>query len=131
MFFPNLNFNLTYLAIHLYFLFLSHPSWSLNHHSSLPFPAVLQSQAKSTLSRLNASPAEKADRQKRLATAVRTVLECIGEDPDREGLLRTPERYAQALMWMTKGYEERLPGRFFYSTPLHTNTTPPPPPFFF
>ncbi|KAH9938579.1 uncharacterized protein B0H18DRAFT_1112718 [Fomitopsis serialis] len=39
---------------------------------------------------------------------VRTILECIGEDPDREGLLKTPERYAQALMWMTRGYEERL-----------------------
>jgi hypothetical protein len=43
---------------------------------------------------------------------VRTVLECIGEDPDREGLLRTPERYAQALMWMTKGYEDRLAGSY-------------------
>jgi hypothetical protein len=95
--------------------------------STRPLPAVLQSQAKSTLSRLNASPAEKAARQKRLATAVRTVLECIGEDPDREGLLRTPERYAQALMWMTKGYEERLPGRFFLCHPY----TPPPPRFFF
>lgn len=40
--------------------------------------------------------------------AIRTVLECIGEDPDREGLERTPERYAKALLWMTKGYEERL-----------------------
>lgn len=43
-----------------------------------------------------------------LSSALRTVLECIGEDPNREGLLRTPERYAKALMWMTKGYEERL-----------------------
>lgn len=39
-----------------------------------------------------------------------TILECLGEDPEREGLLRTPVRYAQALMWMTKGYEERLAG---------------------
>ena len=76
-------------------------------HHSLPHKT-----AKSTLSRLNASPAEKAARQTRLATAVRTVLECIGEDPDREGLLRTPERYAQALMWMTKGYEDRLAGSY-------------------
>ena len=37
-------------------------------------------------------------------------MECIGEDPDREGLQRTPARYAQALMWMTRGYEERLSG---------------------
>lgn len=81
--------------------------------------------AKSTLSRLNASPAEKAARQTRLATAVRTVLECIGEDPDREGLLRTPERYAQALMWMTKGYEDRLAGSYppiFFNIPCTPNT---------
>lgn len=45
-----------------------------------------------------------------MAAAVRAILECIGEDPDREGLQRTPERYAQALLWMTKGYEERLAG---------------------
>ena len=57
---------------------------------------------------------------------MRTVLECIGEDPDREGLLRTPERYAQALMWMTKGYEERLAGRFFMPTPSHPTQFYPP-----
>lgn len=45
-----------------------------------------------------------------MASAVRTILECIGEDPNREGLLRTPDRYAQALLWMTRGYEERLTG---------------------
>ena len=66
--------------------------------------------AKSTVSRLNESPSEKAAREAKLAAAVRTLLEGIGEDPDREGLLRTPERYAQALLWMTKGYEERLTG---------------------
>ncbi|KAF8609544.1 GTP cyclohydrolase I [Ceratobasidium sp. AG-I] len=64
--------------------------------------------AKSTLSRLHESPAEKTERIAKLSSAVRTLLECIGEDPDREGLQRTPERYAKALLWMTKGYEERL-----------------------
>lgn len=43
---------------------------------------------------------------------MKVLLECIGEDPGRDGLLKTPERYAKALLWMTKGYEERLPGGF-------------------
>jgi len=68
----------------------------------------LFTEAKLTLDRLNATPAEREARELKMATAVRTILECIGEDPNREGLLRTPERCAQAIMWMTKGYEERL-----------------------
>ncbi|GAA5853652.1 hypothetical protein JCM3766R1_004446, partial [Sporobolomyces carnicolor] len=64
---------------------------------------------KGTLARLNSTEQEKLERQKKLADAVKTVLECIGEDPERDGLLKTPERYAKALLWMTKGYEERLP----------------------
>lgn len=63
---------------------------------------------KSTVLRLNATQEERAVREAKLAGAVRTLLEAIGEDPDRDGLLRTPERYAQALLWMTRGYEERL-----------------------
>ncbi|RXK36224.1 GTP cyclohydrolase I [Tremella mesenterica] len=64
--------------------------------------------AKSTKIRLHRTPEEKAKNLAVLSGAIRTVLECIGEDPDREGLQRTPERYAKALIWMTKGYEERL-----------------------
>lgn len=65
---------------------------------------------KGTLARLESSAEEKLAREKKLAAAVKTVLECIGEDPERDGLIKTPERYAKALLWMTKGYEERLPG---------------------
>jgi GTP cyclohydrolase I len=36
---------------------------------------------------------------------VRRMLELLGEDPDREGLLRTPQRVANALTWLTRGYE--------------------------
>lgn len=66
--------------------------------------------AKSTLDRLNYTPEEAAANENKLAGAVRTILECLGEDPDRDGLKDTPKRYARALLWMTKGYEERLTG---------------------
>lgn len=35
-------------------------------------------------------------------------LTLAGEDPDREGLRKTPERYAQAMLFFTKGYEENV-----------------------
>lgn len=72
--------------------------------------------AKKTLDRLQYTPEQAAANQARLAGAVRTVLECLGEDPDREGLQATPDRYAKALLWMTRGYEERLSGEFPSST---------------
>ena len=37
---------------------------------------------------------------------VREMLVRVGEDTEREGLLQTPERYAKALQFLTKGYRE-------------------------
>jgi GTP cyclohydrolase I len=37
---------------------------------------------------------------------VQRMLELLGEDPGRNGLLRTPERVAMALKFMTRGYEQ-------------------------
>ena len=44
--------------------------------------------------------------QKRVEELVRELLIEIGEDPDREGLIKTPERYAKAMEFLTKGYSE-------------------------
>ncbi len=42
----------------------------------------------------------------RAQQAVRVLLELLGEDPEREGLRRTPERVVRALKFLTKGYNE-------------------------
>jgi GTP cyclohydrolase I len=40
----------------------------------------------------------------RLKEHYRGVLEAVGEDPNREGLLKTPERVAKAMQFITQGY---------------------------
>ena len=41
----------------------------------------------------------------RFQSAVKDMLELVGEDPDREGLLKTPERVERAMRWLTRGYD--------------------------
>ncbi len=43
-----------------------------------------------------------------LASLVRRELELIGEDPEREGLVRTPDRVSGALRFLTQGYEQTV-----------------------
>lgn len=76
-------------------------------HPTLDFDG-LSWPSKGTRGRKDATEEEKAANLKKLSGAVRTMLECLGEDPDREGLLDTPERYAKAMLFFTKGYEENL-----------------------
>jgi GTP cyclohydrolase I len=51
----------------------------------------------------------------KISGAVKTILECVGEDVDREGILKTPMRYAKALMYFTHGYENNIKGNILYS----------------
>lgn len=49
-----------------------------------------------------------------MSAAVSTLLECLGEDPKREGLVRTPYRMAKALLDCTKVRRRGEARRFDY-----------------
>jgi GTP cyclohydrolase I len=42
--------------------------------------------------------------ERRMEEQVRHILKALGEDPNREGLLKTPQRVAEALAFLTQGY---------------------------
>ena len=44
----------------------------------------------------------------KIAAHMREILEMVGENPSREGLIRTPERYEKALRFLTSGYDTSL-----------------------
>jgi GTP cyclohydrolase I len=46
------------------------------------------------------------DPQPELESLVRRQLQLLGENPDRDGLVKTPERVAKALAWLTRGYTQ-------------------------
>ncbi|KAI1802918.1 GTP cyclohydrolase I [Daldinia bambusicola] len=77
-----------------------------------PSPVIdfdgLSRPSRGTRERLEESSEQAAERLEKMRGAIRTILECVGEDPDREGVLDTPTRYAKAMLFFTKGYQQNV-----------------------
>lgn len=77
-----------------------------------PSPVIdfdgLSRPSRGTRERLEETKEQADKRLAKMCDAVRTILECVGEDADREGLLATPSRYAKAMLFFTKGYQQNV-----------------------
>lgn len=65
-----------------------------------------------TKSRASEGVDQRSRRRDKIAEAMKTILDCLGEDITREGLLKTPQRYAEAMLFLTHGYELSVKGSF-------------------
>ena len=65
----------------------------------------------------------RAPNEKKIAGLVKQLLVELGEDPEREGLKKTPMRVAKSLSFLTRGYRQRLKavvnGAYFTSGTNH------------
>ncbi|XP_036937613.1 GTP cyclohydrolase 2 [Acanthopagrus latus] len=75
------------------------------------FGELIIDSMKSAAHRQNETSRKEAEDESRLpalAAAYTSILSELGEDTDRQGLLRTPLRAAKAMQFLTKGYHETV-----------------------
>ena len=82
----------------------------------LDYPTLL-TDSETKLTQLNLPPSPEKLAQLNIQASVHNILENIGEQPEREGLLRTPERVARMFNELTEGYhidpEKMINGALF------------------
>lgn len=54
----------------------------------------------------NSQPLSSSEIQEQLAYHYKSIISLLGEDTDREGLVKTPERVAKAMQFLTQGYAQ-------------------------
>jgi len=74
--------------------------------STVPSPSVMESWREERTRSLEDNEMSLPS----IAAAYTTILRGLGEDPQRQGLLKTPWRAATAMQFFTKGYQEKIVG---------------------
>lgn len=59
-----------------------------------------------------------------LCRAYETIIRHCGENVDRQGLLKTPERAARAMLFFTKGYEDNLDSKLNSASKIFATDLP-------
>jgi GTP cyclohydrolase I len=78
---------------------IASPSWRHSKEAGTPRPLLTDEP-------FDLPPARSANAGRtEFEMLVRRQLELLGEDPDRDGLRKTPERVAKALAWLTQGHQ--------------------------
>lgn len=78
------------------------------HSNNLDATFDVMASAKSIRVNMAYSREDRYDEQTttEIAKHVREILRLLGEDPEREGLVKTPERVAKAMQYLTQGYTQ-------------------------
>lgn len=75
------------------------------------------------MKKMSKTPVRAQPDEKKIAAIVKELLVELGEDPEREGLKKTPERVAKALAFLTRGYRQNMKsvinGAYFVSGTNH------------
>jgi GTP cyclohydrolase I len=75
------------------------------------------------MKKMSKTPVRAQPDEKKIAALVKELLVELGEDPEREGLKKTPERVAKALAFLTRGYRQNMKsvinGAYFVSGTNH------------